>query len=142
MKILGTYLCISSSRAPEVIALGAHEFGTFNDRMALASKRESDACRVQAYRLAFGFAFDVAMPCWIDAAMEHIALDYEGAFQAEVRFLAAAIVLGETYGADRNEGKTDGTGGLKVPAVRPKGPMAPKGGASVSDLMAAVSAQS
>lgn len=127
--IYGTFLCVSPDHEPEVHMLSATNHATLDDRLRVASKRESDSARTHAYRITFGKPFAFIMPCWIQSAMERVALEYEGPHQARVRHLAACAALGESFNPDDVE-TTDG-GGQPVKAD-PKPTKPRPGGAAVS----------
>lgn len=137
MKLHATFLCISTNLEPEVHALSAGDFDKFNERMRIADKRQSAPARQQAFRVTFGKAFDYAIPCWSQEAMERLALDYKGVHAERVCHLAASIALGETYGADEGATPPDVDGGTKVMAAPKPTPKRPGGAAvSLSDMFA------
>jgi hypothetical protein len=136
MALKGQFLCISKTAPPQVHVIDQIGMQSLNDRLRVASKRDSEAARVAAYRFAFGFECDYAIPCWEPAALEAIAVSYPGTDENAdlVRYLAAAIALGETFGADRgDDGETEG--GLKVECVPDPKPLAPTGAARLFDLV-------
>jgi hypothetical protein len=137
MSIKGQFLCISHVRAPEVHILDDIGLAALNDRLRVASKRESDSARLAAHRFAFGFAFDYAIPCWVRGSLEAIALDWDDRRNPhvdQIKFLAAAIATGSTFGADRG-GSDDTDGGLGVDAQPTPTPIAPSGAARLFDMV-------
>jgi hypothetical protein len=134
--LLGQFLCISRSEPPQVHVLSDVQLGSLNDRLRVADKRGSDAARHAAYRIAFGFDCLYAVPCWVPEAIESIAVSYPGDDKhAElVRYLAAAIALGKTYGADRgSDDELDG--GIKVKTAKPLPQIPPTGAARLFDMV-------
>lgn len=131
----GAYLAFGPDVAPQVHLLSASTQAGYQEAVVFA-QRSSDPDKYvgDVHARYFGNrGLTSIVPAWSRDAMQLIATEYVGAWQTEVRGLAAAIALGRTFSRDTApKGGHDSEGGTKVPADTPKPPKGPKGGARVS----------
>lgn len=136
MTIKGQFLCIADNAPPQVHLIDEVGLRALNDGLRIASLRQSDSARKAVYKSVFQFECDYAIPCWIPHVIESIALEHTrcGPHDDAVRFLAAAIATGNTFGADRAS-DDDVDGGTKVKTGRPLPQIPPTGAARLFDLV-------
>lgn len=117
-----TFLVFGETREPEVHwILDERTVRMFRDRERIAG-------RDKALVATFGPGAECAIPCWSKDAMTSMALGYKGPHQQRVRFICAAIALGEPYSQDE---PPNPDGGVKALLNRPKPtPRGPAGAAN------------
>ncbi len=131
MRTNGTFIIWGDECAPQVHTLTRDELKGFRERERICGGRESAHWR-EAMRLTFGRDADgatIAIPAWQDACLELFALEYVGAWQTEVRGIAAALLLGHAVGGDAVK-RRPGTGGCAARVPTPEPAPLPTGGAS------------
>jgi hypothetical protein len=111
-QVFGTFVVWGSEAAPEVHMLDEPAYRRYMNWPA--NKRSL------AIRATFGIHMEHAVPAWIVASVEQVAMGYDGPHGQRVRYICACIALNKPYGPDEN-GKPDG--GTKV---KPPGGPAPK----------------
>lgn len=122
MNFPNTFVVIGASRPPEVHLLTAGAVKLFEDRERVSS-------RLQALEATFGTGIQYAYPAWITECMEQLALTYVGPHQQRMRFICAAIALGEPYGGGASYGSgNDGGEHVKQKPIKPT-PRGPAGAA-------------
>lgn len=144
---IGTFLLIGADIEPRVAILGTSAHEALMQGLAVVSKYQRDDergkdMRSDQYSRAFGVkGVQYAVPAWSRECMTAIAKDYRGPHEQRVRWLAAKIALGETFGADEWDAFKDGKGGngrgprggQKAKLV-PEKPRRPPGGAAAELL--------
>ena len=83
----GTFVVFGPEHEPVVITLSEPAFKLHYDREMIVSS-------AKAVGATFGEGFETAVPAWVEASLEPLALGYEGAHQLRIRAICAALVLG------------------------------------------------
>ena len=127
--LASTFLAVGIDAAPTVHTLAPAERAAFDARLALASRRGSDAARLEAYRITFGPGVRWAFPAG-PAMLNWLALSYDGPHRDAVRGLAACLATGTPFGPD--SGPDSGPSwGDRVPVGPKPAPRSPAGRAPV-----------
>lgn len=116
-----TFLAVGPDAAPTVHVLAPAERAALDARLRLASRRDCEASRLEAYRLSFGAGVRWAF-CLTPASAAGLAEAYSGPFRDAVRGLAACLATGTPYGPDDTGGPGNGGAGDRLPAGPKPGP--------------------
>lgn len=119
-----TFIVVGPVRKPVLRTLTPSRFQLWVDRHCLGGG-------AAAASATFGAGFEVAIPAWDKETLMPIAQSYGGAFEVEVRGLAACIVLGLDPDRELPVLKTvkpkSADGGLCVESAQPQPVMPPQG---------------
>lgn len=130
--LASTFLAVGPDAGPTVHVLAPAERAALDARLALAARRDSEAARLEAYRLTFGLGVRWVFPAGPET-LDWLALSYDGPHRDAVRGLAACLATGTPFGPD--SGADSGpSGGERVPADPKPAPRSPAGRAPVDAL--------
>jgi hypothetical protein len=113
-----TFLTWGAKRRPQVHVLTRAQVDEYHGfQSAFTQEGLAQAC-------TFGYGTDYAVPA-VPVALELIALEYQGAHQERVRYMAACLLLGRPI--EPPGGEEGGQHAILIPPV----PQLPPGGAAV-----------